>query len=100
MSSFSDRFNVKTNRVKMPICGKLIVLKATGEDGSNFPLAKEICKFGTSETCDIRVLLPNVGKEHCQIDCEPNGRVSSYDLINNVDFSSLFLHIARCFLST
>ncbi|XP_077360026.1 proliferation marker protein Ki-67 isoform X2 [Festucalex cinctus] len=58
----------------MPLHGKIVVVKRTGGDGTEFPLTAS-CLFGRKPDCDIRIQLPQVSKEHCRIDLNENKEV-------------------------
>ncbi|XP_034632754.1 proliferation marker protein Ki-67, partial [Trachemys scripta elegans] len=57
---------------KMPLFGKIIVIKRNGTDGIHFPLTASSCLFGRKTECDIRIQLPQVSKEHCKIEVNEN----------------------------
>uniref|UniRef100_I3KVD4 Marker of proliferation Ki-67 n=1 Tax=Oreochromis niloticus TaxID=8128 RepID=I3KVD4_ORENI len=59
---------------KMPLHGKIVVIKRSGGDGTEFPLTAA-CLFGRKPDCDIRIQLPQVSKEHCRIDLNENKEV-------------------------
>uniref|UniRef100_A0A8C5GT12 Proliferation marker protein Ki-67-like n=1 Tax=Gouania willdenowi TaxID=441366 RepID=A0A8C5GT12_GOUWI len=58
----------------MPLHGKIVVIKRSGGDGTEFPLTAT-CLFGRKPDCDIRIQLPQVSKEHCRIDFNENKEV-------------------------
>ncbi|KAF7661158.1 hypothetical protein LDENG_00267370 [Lucifuga dentata] len=58
----------------MPLHGKVVVIKRSGGDGTEFPLTAS-CLFGRKPDCDIRIQLPQVSKEHCRIDLNENKEV-------------------------
>ncbi|XP_026171729.1 proliferation marker protein Ki-67 isoform X2 [Mastacembelus armatus] len=58
----------------MPLHGKIVVIKRSGVDGTEFPLTSS-CLFGRKPDCDIRIQLPQVSKEHCRIDMNENKEV-------------------------
>uniref|UniRef100_A0A668RZV2 FHA domain-containing protein n=1 Tax=Oreochromis aureus TaxID=47969 RepID=A0A668RZV2_OREAU len=58
----------------MPLHGKIVVIKRSGGDGTEFPLTAP-CLFGRKPDCDIRIQLPQVSKEHCRIDLNENKEV-------------------------
>ncbi|XP_031699905.1 proliferation marker protein Ki-67 isoform X3 [Anarrhichthys ocellatus] len=58
----------------MPLHGKIVVIKRTGGDGTEFPLTAA-CLFGRKPDCDIRIQLPQVSKEHCRIDFNENKEI-------------------------
>ncbi|KAM3592627.1 uncharacterized protein V6R79_022438 [Siganus canaliculatus] len=58
----------------MPLHGKIVVVKRSGGDGTEFPLTAT-CLFGRKPDCDIRIQLPQVSKEHCRIDLNENKEV-------------------------
>ncbi|KAM9424996.1 proliferation marker protein Ki-67 isoform 2-T2 [Pholidichthys leucotaenia] len=58
----------------MPLHGKIVVIKRSGGDGTEFPLTTT-CLFGRKADCDIRIQLPQVSKEHCRIDLNENKEV-------------------------
>ncbi|CAN9508526.1 unnamed protein product [Ophioblennius macclurei] len=58
----------------MPLRGKIVVIKRSGVDGTEFPLTAT-CLFGRKSDCDIRIQLPQVSKEHCRIDLNENKEV-------------------------
>ncbi|XP_062330703.1 proliferation marker protein Ki-67 isoform X1 [Osmerus eperlanus] len=58
----------------MPLHGKIVVIKRSGGDGTEFPLTAA-CLFGRKPDCDIRIQLPQVSKEHCKIDLNENKEV-------------------------
>ncbi|XP_017274054.1 proliferation marker protein Ki-67 [Kryptolebias marmoratus] len=58
----------------MPLHGKIVVIKRSGVDGTEFPLTAS-CLFGRKPECDIRIQLPSVSKEHCRIDLNENKEV-------------------------
>ncbi|XP_034427492.1 proliferation marker protein Ki-67 [Hippoglossus hippoglossus] len=58
----------------MPLHGKIVVIKRSGGDGTEFPLTAT-CMFGRKPDCDIRIQLPQVSKEHCRIDLNENKEV-------------------------
>ncbi|CAL9698925.1 unnamed protein product [Knipowitschia caucasica] len=58
----------------MPLHGKVVVLKRSGGDGTEFPLTST-CTFGRKPDCDIRIQIPQVSKEHCRIDLNENKEV-------------------------
>ncbi|KAM9716947.1 proliferation marker protein Ki-67 isoform 2-T2 [Menidia menidia] len=58
----------------MPLHGKIVVIKRSGGDGTEFPLTAT-CLFGRKPDCDIRIQLPHVSKEHCKIDLNENKEV-------------------------
>ncbi|XP_029312499.1 proliferation marker protein Ki-67 isoform X2 [Cottoperca gobio] len=58
----------------MPLHGKIVVIKRTGGDGTEFPLTAT-CLFGRKPDCDIRIQLPQVSKEHCRIDFNENKEI-------------------------
>ncbi|KAM7381874.1 hypothetical protein PAMA_012635 [Pampus argenteus] len=58
----------------MPLHGKIVVVKRSGVDGTEFPLTAS-CLFGRKPDCDIRIQLPQVSKEHCRIDLNENKEV-------------------------
>ncbi|XP_039879254.1 proliferation marker protein Ki-67 isoform X18 [Simochromis diagramma] len=58
----------------MPLHGKIVVIKRSGGDGTEFPLTAA-CLFGRKPDCDIRIQLPQVSKEHCRIDLNENKEV-------------------------
>ncbi|XP_061666682.1 proliferation marker protein Ki-67 [Syngnathoides biaculeatus] len=58
----------------MPLHGKIVVVKRSGGDGTEFPLTAS-CLFGRKPDCDIRIQLPQVSKEHCRIDLNENKEV-------------------------
>ncbi|KAJ4940531.1 hypothetical protein JOQ06_026829 [Pogonophryne albipinna] len=62
------------NVTKMPLHGKIVVIKRSGGDGTAFPLTGT-CLFGRVADCDIRIQLPHVSKEHCRIDLNENKEV-------------------------
>nr|XP_023962285.1 proliferation marker protein Ki-67 isoform X3 [Chrysemys picta bellii]XP_042712656.1 proliferation marker protein Ki-67 isoform X4 [Chrysemys picta bellii] len=57
---------------KMPLFGKIVVIKRNGTDGIHFPLTASSCLFGRKTECDIRIQLPQVSKEHCKIEVNEN----------------------------
>nr|XP_029485202.1 titin-like isoform X4 [Oncorhynchus nerka] len=59
---------------KMPLFGKIVVIKRSGGDGTAFPLTAS-CLFGRKPDCDICVKLPEVSKEHCRIELNENNEV-------------------------
>ncbi|XP_042161283.1 proliferation marker protein Ki-67 isoform X2 [Oncorhynchus tshawytscha] len=59
---------------KMPLFGKIVVIKRSGGDGTVFPLTAS-CLFGRKPDCDICVKLPEVSKEHCRIELNENNEV-------------------------
>ncbi|KAM7370985.1 hypothetical protein PAMP_010491 [Pampus punctatissimus] len=59
---------------RMPLHGKIVVVKRSGVDGTEFPLTAS-CLFGRKPDCDIRIQLPQVSKEHCRIDLNENKEV-------------------------
>ncbi|KAK7919778.1 hypothetical protein WMY93_011062 [Mugilogobius chulae] len=71
-SEFVERLT--GNGIKMPLHGKIVVLKRSGGDGTEFPLTAS-CMFGRKPDCDIRIQLPQVSKEHCRIDLNENKEV-------------------------
>uniref|UniRef100_UPI003AAD9813 proliferation marker protein Ki-67 n=1 Tax=Centroberyx gerrardi TaxID=166262 RepID=UPI003AAD9813 len=58
----------------MPLHGKIVVIKRSGGDGTEFPLTAS-CLFGRKPDCDIRIQLPQVSKEHCRIEFNENKEV-------------------------
>ncbi|XP_022060583.2 proliferation marker protein Ki-67 isoform X1 [Acanthochromis polyacanthus] len=58
----------------MPLHGKIVVIKRSGGDGTEFPLTAA-CLFGRNTDCDIRIQLPQVSREHCRIDLNENKEV-------------------------
>ncbi|XP_042364200.1 proliferation marker protein Ki-67 [Plectropomus leopardus] len=58
----------------MPLHGKIVVIKRSGGDGTEFPLIAT-CLFGRRPDCDIRIQLPQVSKEHCRIELNENKEV-------------------------
>ncbi|XP_037319346.2 proliferation marker protein Ki-67 isoform X2 [Pungitius pungitius] len=58
----------------MPLHGKIVVIKRSGADGTEFPLTAS-CLFGRKPDCDIRIQLPQVSKEHCRIDFNENKEI-------------------------
>ncbi|XP_008436257.1 proliferation marker protein Ki-67 [Poecilia reticulata] len=58
----------------MPLHGKIVVIKRSGGDGTEFPLTAS-CLFGRKAECDIRIQLPQVSKEHCRIDLNENKEI-------------------------
>ncbi|XP_068439584.1 proliferation marker protein Ki-67 [Clinocottus analis] len=58
----------------MPLHGKIVVIKRSGGDGTEFPLTTT-CLFGRKPDCDIRIQLPQVSKEHCRIDYNENKEI-------------------------
>ncbi|XP_071393903.1 proliferation marker protein Ki-67 [Centroberyx affinis] len=58
----------------MPLHGKIVVIKRSGGDGTEFPLTAS-CLFGRKPDCDIRIQLPQVSKEHCRIELNENKEV-------------------------
>ncbi|KAL7371914.1 hypothetical protein ABVT39_006895 [Epinephelus coioides] len=58
----------------MPLHGKIVVVKRSGGDGTEFPLTAS-CLFGRKPDCDIRIQLPQVSKEHCRIDLNENKEI-------------------------
>ncbi|KAI4807607.1 hypothetical protein KUCAC02_027405 [Chaenocephalus aceratus] len=58
----------------MPLHGKIVVIKRSGGDGTEFSLTGT-CLFGRVAECDIRIQLPHVSKEHCRIDLNENKEV-------------------------
>ncbi|KAJ8365507.1 hypothetical protein SKAU_G00143380 [Synaphobranchus kaupii] len=58
----------------MPLHGKIVVIKRSGGDGTEFPLTAS-CLFGRKPDCDIRIQLPQVSKDHCRIDLNENKEV-------------------------
>ncbi|XP_008288023.1 proliferation marker protein Ki-67 isoform X2 [Stegastes partitus] len=58
----------------MPLHGKIVVIKRSGGDGTEFPLTAT-CLFGRNTDCDIRIQLPQVSREHCRIDLNENKEV-------------------------
>ncbi|XP_034414197.1 proliferation marker protein Ki-67 isoform X2 [Cyclopterus lumpus] len=58
----------------MPLHGKIVVIKRSGGDGTEFPLTAT-CLFGRKPDCDIRIQLPQVSKEHCRIDFNENKEI-------------------------
>ncbi|XP_054455446.1 proliferation marker protein Ki-67 [Anoplopoma fimbria] len=58
----------------MPLHGKIVVIKRSGVDGTEFPLTAT-CLFGRKPDCDIRIQLPQVSKEHCRIDLNENKEI-------------------------
>ncbi|XP_049916835.1 proliferation marker protein Ki-67 isoform X2 [Epinephelus moara] len=58
----------------MPLHGKIVVVKRSGGDGTEFPLTAT-CLFGRKPDCDIRIQLPQVSKEHCRIDLNENKEI-------------------------
>nr|XP_040032778.1 proliferation marker protein Ki-67 isoform X1 [Gasterosteus aculeatus aculeatus]XP_040032779.1 proliferation marker protein Ki-67 isoform X1 [Gasterosteus aculeatus aculeatus]XP_040032780.1 proliferation marker protein Ki-67 isoform X1 [Gasterosteus aculeatus aculeatus] len=58
----------------MPLHGKIVVIKRSGGDGTEFPLTAS-CLFGRKPDCDIRIQLPQVSKEHCRIDFNENKEI-------------------------
>ncbi|XP_029564636.1 proliferation marker protein Ki-67 isoform X4 [Salmo trutta] len=58
----------------MSLHGKIVVIKRSGGDGTEFPLTAS-CLFGRKPDCDIRIQLPHVSKEHCRIDLNENKEV-------------------------
>uniref|UniRef100_A0A4W5Q1D0 Marker of proliferation Ki-67 n=1 Tax=Hucho hucho TaxID=62062 RepID=A0A4W5Q1D0_9TELE len=59
---------------KMPLYGKIVVIKRSGGDGTEFPLTAS-CLFGRKPDCDICVKLPEVSKEHCRIELNENNEI-------------------------
>ncbi|XP_077595690.1 proliferation marker protein Ki-67 [Stigmatopora nigra] len=59
----------------MPLHGKIVVVKRSGGDGTEFPLVASHCLFGRKPDCDIRIQIPQVSKEHCRIDLNENKEV-------------------------
>ncbi|XP_045558472.1 proliferation marker protein Ki-67 isoform X4 [Salmo salar] len=59
---------------KMPLHGKIVVIKRSGGDGTEFPLTAS-CLFGRKPDCDICIKLPEVSKEHCRIELNENNEV-------------------------
>ncbi|MGH0121937.1 UNVERIFIED_CONTAM: hypothetical protein FKN15_004797 [Acipenser sinensis] len=59
----------------MPLHGKIVVIKRSGADGTEFPLTAQSCLFGRKPDCDIRIQLPHVSKEHCKIEVNENKEV-------------------------
>uniref|UniRef100_A0A3Q2CG80 Marker of proliferation Ki-67 n=1 Tax=Cyprinodon variegatus TaxID=28743 RepID=A0A3Q2CG80_CYPVA len=59
---------------KMPLHGKIVVIKRSGADGTEFPLTAS-CLFGRKPECDIRIQVPEVSKEHCRIDLNENKEI-------------------------
>ncbi|RVE59451.1 hypothetical protein OJAV_G00188580 [Oryzias javanicus] len=59
---------------KMPLHGKIVVIKKNGVDGVEFPLTAS-CLFGRKPDSDIRIQIPQVSKEHCRIDLNENKEV-------------------------
>ncbi|XP_061911990.1 proliferation marker protein Ki-67 isoform X2 [Entelurus aequoreus] len=58
----------------MPLHGKIVVIKRSGGDGTEFPLTAS-CLFGRKPDCDIRIQVAQVSKEHCRIDLNENKEV-------------------------
>ncbi|XP_041714339.1 proliferation marker protein Ki-67 isoform X2 [Coregonus clupeaformis] len=58
----------------MPLHGRIVVIKRSGGDGTEFPLTAS-CLFGRNPDCDIRIQLPQVSKEHCRIELNENKEV-------------------------
>ncbi|GFS07722.1 antigen KI-67, partial [Elysia marginata] len=54
--------------------GKIVVIKRNGSDGANFPLTAEFCLFGRGLDSDIRIQLPSVDNEQCQIEVDDKGQ--------------------------
>ncbi|XP_066548919.1 proliferation marker protein Ki-67 isoform X2 [Amia ocellicauda] len=59
----------------MPLHGKIVVIKRSGADGTEFPLTAASCLFGRKPDCDIRIQLPHVSKEHCRVEVNENKEV-------------------------
>nr|XP_020461853.1 proliferation marker protein Ki-67-like isoform X2 [Monopterus albus] len=58
----------------MPLLGKLVVIKKSGSDGTEFPLFTS-CVFGRNSDCDIRIQINQVSNKHCRIDINENKEV-------------------------
>ncbi|KAK4294921.1 hypothetical protein Pmani_032491 [Petrolisthes manimaculis] len=58
----------------MKMLGYLVVIKRSGGDGTPFPVVKTNCIIGRSSDCDIRVQLPVVSLQQCQVDIDPSGK--------------------------
>ncbi|KAK3862889.1 hypothetical protein Pcinc_031286 [Petrolisthes cinctipes] len=58
----------------MKMLGYLVVIKRSGGDGTPFPVVKTNCIIGRSSECDIRVQLPAVSLQQCQVDIDPSGK--------------------------
>ncbi|KAM4624511.1 proliferation marker protein Ki-67 [Polymixia lowei] len=58
----------------MKLHGKIVVIKRSGADGTEFPL-NAACSFGRKADCDIRIQIPQVSKEHCRIELNENKEV-------------------------
>ncbi|KAJ2080004.1 hypothetical protein H4R24_003376 [Coemansia sp. RSA 988] len=50
-----------------PKYGYLVVVSRSGVDGKAFPIHNNRVLIGRKETCDIRMQIPQVSKEHCVI---------------------------------
>ncbi|KAL6474871.1 hypothetical protein MHYP_G00159110 [Metynnis hypsauchen] len=66
-----EKDRVYSGELKMPLFGKIVVIKRNGADGTEFPLTAS-CLFGRKLDCDIRIQLPQVSKEHCRIELNEN----------------------------
>ncbi|RUS72561.1 hypothetical protein EGW08_019680 [Elysia chlorotica] len=55
--------------------GKIVVIKRNGSDGAHFPLTAACCLFGRGLDSDIRIQLPNVDNEQCQIEVDSKGQI-------------------------
>ncbi|NXQ86576.1 KI67 protein, partial [Nyctibius grandis] len=77
----------------MPLFGSIIVIKRNGTDGITFPLTASSCLFGRRAECDIRIQLPQVSKEHCQINVNENKEaiLTNISTVNPVQLNG------RCF---
>lgn len=66
--------------VKMKKLGYIVVIKRSGGDGTPYPMVKTSCIIGRSSECDIRVQLPEVSQQQCQVEVDPSGKVTTgYD---------------------
>lgn len=55
---------------------QLIALLANGKEGQAFDIQGELT-IGREKTCDIRVKVPSISRQHAKISLEANGLVSS-----------------------
>ncbi|KAK9400763.1 antigen KI-67 [Crotalus adamanteus] len=85
---------VRYTNVKMPVLGKIVVIKRNGTDGTYFPLTANSCLFGRKKECDIRIQLPQVSKEHCKIEVNENKEDPAHlkhgDILTIIDRSFRF----------
>merc|ERR1712168_1115685 len=65
---------------KKPLAKLVHIRRETGDDGNFFAITDKMCTFGRGAKCDIRIQIPQVPAEQCQLTMDNTGKATLKNL--------------------